>query len=66
MPRQRDNEAANLEPKIDQAIPRDWAHLIRKLRWIGLEDDAKRLELAVGTLPPQERGELCGGPYSTD
>jgi hypothetical protein len=31
-----------------------WARLIRKLRWIGLEDQALRLELAVRTLPPKE------------
>jgi hypothetical protein len=40
--------------------------LILKLRWIGLEDEAKRLESAVATLRPEERcGTLCG-PLSTD
>jgi hypothetical protein len=29
---------------------REWARLIRKLRWIGLEEQAHRLELAVSTL----------------
>jgi hypothetical protein len=39
---------------------------IRKLRWIGLEDEARRLELAVSTLPPEERGSVSADPLSTD
>ena len=47
-------------------LPHDWARLILKLRWIGLEDEANRLESAVATLRPEERcGTLCG-PLSTD
>jgi hypothetical protein len=44
----------------------EWAKLIRKLRWIGLHDEARRLELAVSTLPPEERGTVSTGPFSTD
>ena len=44
----------------------EWGNLIRKLRWIGLEDEARRLELAVSTLPPEERGSVLVGPSSTD
>ena len=44
----------------------EWARLIRKLRWIGLDDEARRLELAVSTLPPDERGTVSVGPFSTD
>jgi hypothetical protein len=46
--------------------PRDWARLIRKLRWIGLDEEARRLEQAVSTLPPEERGSVSVGPFSTD
>ena len=46
--------------------PREWARLISKLRWIGLEEEARRLELAVRTLPPEERGSVSVGPFSTD
>ncbi len=51
---------------IAQQLPQDWARLIRKLRWIGLEDEAKRLETAVSTLPPEERCSVSCGPFSTD
>jgi hypothetical protein len=27
--------------------PQDWGKLIRKLRWIGMEDEARRLQMAV-------------------
>jgi hypothetical protein len=35
---------------------REWAKLLRKLRWVGLDEEAQRLELALSTLPPEERG----------
>jgi hypothetical protein len=42
----------------------EWAKLIRKLRWIGLDEEARRLALAVSTLPPEERdrGSVSVGP----
>jgi hypothetical protein len=49
-----------------QSLPDDWAKLIRKLRWIGLEDEASRLQQAVRTLPPDERDTVSAGPFSTD
>jgi hypothetical protein len=46
--------------------PDDWSKLIRKLRWIGMEDEAKRLQLAVRSLPLDQRGTVSAGPFSTD
>ena len=62
MERARANEASS----IDRQSLHDWGKLIRKLRWIGLEDEARRLEKAVSTLPPEERGSVSVGPFSTD
>jgi hypothetical protein len=62
MERARANEASS----IDRQSLHDWGKLIRKLRWIGLEDEARRLEQAVSTLPPEERGSVSVGPFSTD
>jgi hypothetical protein len=47
-------------------IPQDWARLIRKLRWIGLEEEAERLEFAVSTMPLEKRGSVSCGPFNTD
>jgi hypothetical protein len=54
--------AAQVLPKV----PRDWALLILKLRWIGLDEEANRLQMAVSTLPPEARCGVCVGPPSTD
>jgi hypothetical protein len=40
--------------------------LIRKLRWIGMEEEAYRLQVAVRSLPPEERDTVSAGPFSTD
>jgi len=49
-----------------QALPRDWARLIEKLRYIGLNDEASRLASAVSSLPPEQRCELNPLPPDTD
>lgn len=46
--------------------PLDRAKLIRKLRWIGMDDEARLLERATASLPPDERGTVSAGPFSTD
>jgi hypothetical protein len=51
---------------INQQSAREWTKLIRKLRWIGLEEEALRLELAASTLPPEERGSESVGSFSAD
>ena len=56
----------NTVVSIDERSSCEWAKLIRKLRWIGLDDEARRLELAVSTSPPNERGTVSVGPFSTD
>lgn len=44
----------------------EWSRLILKLRWIGLEDDARRLEMVVGTLRPECAGSVSFGSRNTD
>jgi hypothetical protein len=46
--------------------PQDLAKLIRKLRWIGMEEEAHHLQMAVCSLPPHERHAVLAGPFSTD
>jgi hypothetical protein len=41
----------------------EWATLIRKLRWIGMEDDAHQLQLAMCGLPPHGRAR-CARPLA--
>ena len=58
--------AANEAASQAQPLPRDWARLIQKLRWIGLDDDAAQLESAVSNLPLEQRCELNLDPADTD
>ena len=51
---------------LNQLSSGEWAKLIRKLRWVGLEEEARRLELAMSALPPEQRGCVSAGPSSTD
>ncbi len=51
---------------FQKSNPCEWAKLIRKLRWIGLDEEAHRLELAVSTVRPEERSSVLAGPLSTD
>jgi hypothetical protein len=44
----------------------EWAKLIRKLRWIGMDEEAHHLQMAVCSLPPHERCAVLAGPFSTD
>ncbi|HYM19259.1 MAG TPA: hypothetical protein VEU06_11890 [Micropepsaceae bacterium] len=47
-------------------LPNALAKQVLKLRWIGMEDDAKVLQLAMRSLPPERRGTVLAGPFSTD
>jgi hypothetical protein len=40
--------------------------LIRKLRWIGLDEEAGRLEQALSILEPDQRGAVVAEPRITD
>jgi hypothetical protein len=40
--------------------------LIRKLRWIGLQSEAKELQAALDDLPSPRHGTMVAGPHSTD
>lgn len=46
--------------------PMDLAKLIIKLRWIGMEEEACRLQLALRSLPGHQRSTVSFGPFSTD
>jgi len=48
-------------PAINQQLSRDWMRLIRKLRSIGLDPEARRLEQALRTLPAAKRSAVCDG-----
>lgn len=46
--------------------PQELAKLIRKLRWMGMEEELRHLQMAMFRLPPHERYAILVGPFSTD
>ena len=46
--------------------PDDLARLIRKLRWIGMDDEAQHLEMAVASLPACQRAAVAAEQAGTD
>jgi hypothetical protein len=50
----------------DHELSDELLKLIRKLRWVGMDDDARRLQRVVGMLPANERGSILAEPPETD
>ena len=44
----------------------DLSRLILKLRWIGLDHDAERLQSIARKMPVEDRGTVSSGPINTD
>ena len=44
----------------------DLVKRIRKLRWLGMEQEAAKLQLALARVPPTERAIVLGPPGDTD
>jgi hypothetical protein len=55
------HHGAALETDADQCTK-----LIRKLRWIGLEDEAARLQDALRVVAPEHRGTVIADLNNTD
>jgi hypothetical protein len=56
---------------VDHAIatadhPHDLWKLVRKLRWIGLEDEARRLQLAMSSVSGEPGGTIPIETFCTD
>jgi hypothetical protein len=59
-------EDLQLEATIEQRRADEVIKLIRKLRWIGLETEARELQDVLVRLPSPRSGSLVAGPHSTD
>lgn len=50
----------------EQLTSAELVKLIRKLRWIGLEEEARQLQVALNRFPPDERAVVPGMPAECD
>jgi hypothetical protein len=55
-----------LDVSAEQTVSTEFVRLIRKLRWMGMEDEAERvqMQLALGRVPPSE--SVLAVPRDTD
>jgi hypothetical protein len=61
MEQARANNAIHISQRSDELLKR-----IRKLRWIGLEEEARQLQLAMRGLSPEHIGTVPSESFSTD
>jgi hypothetical protein len=61
-----DRELEERPRSDDRDVQHIVSHLILKLRWIGLDEEANRLEAAALAIRPEDRGSVSYGPFSTD
>ncbi len=59
-------ELTNVDVTPEQRAACEVVKLIRKLRWIGMEREAKQLQTALSGFPSDKRASLVAGPHSTD
>jgi hypothetical protein len=52
------------DARLRDRTPAEIMHLIRKLRWMGLDEEAARMEALLAELPHAET--VLGGPIDTD
>lgn len=60
-----DQNLARQAPALSHSCA-DCARLIQKLRWIGLDEEARQLESALNDLPPEERSGFNFEAADTD
>ena len=57
-------QLANASPKEDECT--GLVTRMLKLRWIGMEDEAKRLQTKLERIPSSLRSSVLAGPHATD
>lgn len=51
---------------VEQRTSAELVKMIRKLRWIGLEEEAHQLQVVLNRFPPEERSVVSGTPIECD
>jgi hypothetical protein len=52
--------------EVAEGASNELIKMIRKLRWIGMVEEAKQLQCALSAFPSNERGSVLAGPHGTD
>ena len=49
---------------VEERTARDLVKRIRKLRWMGMDEEARQMQLVLRRIEPEDA--LLAGPYDTD
>lgn len=60
------NVREDLDMSAERRTSNELTHLIRKLRWMGMEDEAKIVEGQLAARPVPSGDSVVGGPRDTD
>jgi hypothetical protein len=63
---ERKVETQSILDEVERPTSAELVKLIRKLRWIGLEDEARQLQIALDRFPVEHRATLPGTPIDCD
>ena len=64
--KENDRAQSVSEFATDRAASDETIKLIRKLRWIGKEEEARNMERELSEMPPMRRGSVLAEPINTD
>ena len=64
--KENDRAQSASEFAMARAASDETVKLIRKLRWIGREDEARNMERELSEMPPMGRGCVLAEPINTD
>jgi hypothetical protein len=56
----------HLDESAQRNASNDCVRLIRKLRWIGMDDEAERILAQIGRWPFRPTETVIAGPWATD
>ena len=56
----------SMSEPMEELTSAELVKMIRKLRWIGLEEEARQLQAALDRFPPGERAVLPAAPRECD
>jgi|APFEC2959095136_1045048.scaffolds.fasta_scaffold04228_1 hypothetical protein len=59
---ERNVDPQEIADPVERPTSVELVKLIRKLRWIGLEDEARQLQIALDRFPAEQRATLPGAP----
>lgn len=61
-----ERDASMQSQPAEQLTSTELVKLIRKLRWIGLEEEARQLQIALDRFPAEQRAVVSGTPVGCD